>query len=95
MDDNITSASTLRMGYSFALYPNPAAGELNVDLSSYLGKGVRIEVYSSTGKLLQFAEVDEVQTHVERLDLSAFAAGVYLVKVKTDDAPDAVRRVVV
>jgi hypothetical protein len=51
-------------------------------------------VYSLTGQLLRLVEIEEVQTTVEQLDLSAFKSGMYLVKVKSDSLPDATRRVV-
>jgi uncharacterized protein YjdB/regulation of enolase protein 1 (concanavalin A-like superfamily) len=78
----------------FQVYPNPTSGELNVNLAQYAGRAVRLEVYSLTGQLLRFVEIDEVQTTVERLDLSGFAGGLYLVKVKSDGLPDVTKRVV-
>ncbi len=79
----------------FSVYPNPASGEMNVDLVSYAGRPVRVEVYSLTGQLLRFVEIEEVQTVVERIDLSALQSGMYLVKVKTNGLPDVSKRVVV
>jgi regulation of enolase protein 1 (concanavalin A-like superfamily) len=79
----------------FQVYPNPTSGELNVNLEQYAGLAVRLEIYSLTGQLLRFVEIDEVQTTVERLDLSAFQNGMYLVKVKSDGLPDATKRVAV
>jgi hypothetical protein len=59
-------------------------------------------VYSLTGQLLRFTEIDEVQTTVERLDLSALQSGMYLIRVKAVEVenfqpllPDATRRIVV
>jgi hypothetical protein len=75
--------------------PNPTGGELNVDLTQYIGRSVRIETYSLEGKLLQFNELDEVQTTLERLDLKGFQNGMYLVKVKSAGLPDVTKRVVV
>ena len=65
-----------------------------MDLAQYLGRAVRMEVYSLTGQLLRLVEIEEVQTGIEQLDLSAFQSGMYLVKVKSDGLPDATRRVV-
>ena len=76
------------------MFPNPTTGELNLDLSAYAGRAVRIEVYSLQGRLLRFAEVEEVHTPVEQLDLSAFVNGMYMVRVKTPGLPDATERVV-
>jgi len=87
-------AASLESPYSFEVYPNPTGGELNVDLTTYFGKAVRLEVYSLEGKLLQFSELDEVQTTLERLDLTGFQSGMYLVKVKSAGLPDATKRIV-
>jgi hypothetical protein len=81
--------------HSFEIFPNPTGGELNVDLSQYIGRSVRIETYSLEGKLLQFTELDEVQHTPERLDLKGLQTGMYLVKVKSAGLPDATKRVVV
>ncbi len=78
----------------FDVYPNPTGGDLNVDLAQYVGRAVRLEVYSLEGKLLQFSELDEVQNTLERLDLKGLQNGMYLVKVKSAGLPDATRRVV-
>jgi regulation of enolase protein 1 (concanavalin A-like superfamily) len=87
-------AESIDVPHGFDVYPNPTGGELNVDLTSYFGRAVRMEVYSLEGKLLQFSELDEVQNVLERLDLKGFQNGMYLVKVKSAGLPDAVRRVV-
>ncbi|MBX2929634.1 MAG: HYR domain-containing protein [Saprospiraceae bacterium] len=89
-----TPAAWIESPHDFQAYPNPTSGELNVNLTQYLGRAVRVEVYSLTGQLLHFVEIEEVQTVIEQLDLSALQNGMYLVKVKTDGLPDATRRVV-
>jgi hypothetical protein len=78
----------------FDVYPNPTSGELNLDLTQYIGRSVRIETYSLEGKLLQFSKLNEVQNPLERLDLKGFQDGMYLVKVKSDGLPDVTKRVV-
>jgi hypothetical protein len=88
-------AASLDTPHNFEIYPNPTGGELNVDLTQYIGRSVRLEVYSLEGKLLQFNEVDEVQTTLEHLDLKVFQNGMYLVKVKSAGLPDVTKRVVV
>ncbi|MBX2927528.1 MAG: T9SS type A sorting domain-containing protein [Saprospiraceae bacterium] len=88
------STQSIEAPHSFEVYPNPTGGELNIDLTQYAGRSVRIEVYSLEGKLLQFSEIDEVQTTVEQMNLSDYHSGMYLVKVKSAGLPDATRRVV-
>ncbi len=99
--DHALRGASLESPYSFEVYPNPTGGELNVDLTQYIGRSVRLEVYSLEGKLLQFSELDEVQNTLERLDLTGFQNGMYLVKVKcitrdgiSRELPDATRRIV-
>ena len=75
--------------------PNPTTGAVHVDLTQYLGRAVRLEVYSLEGKLLQFSEIDEVQAMVEPMSLTNYQNGMYLIKVKSDGLPDVTRRVVV
>ncbi len=83
------------MGYpDFSVFPNPTTGELNLDMTQYQLKAVRIEVYSMEGRLLKFTEVDEVQANQERLDLSALGNGIYLIRVKSAGVPDVTKRVV-
>jgi regulation of enolase protein 1 (concanavalin A-like superfamily) len=80
---------------SFEVYPNPTSGELNLNLTPYAGKSVRIELYSLEGKLMKVVEIDEVQTIVGQLDLSSIQRGMYLIQVKSEGLPDATRKVVV
>jgi len=87
-------AASLESPHSFEVYPNPTSGELNLDLTQYTGRSIRIETYSLEGKLLQFSEIEEVQTTVEQLNLRAFPSGMYLVKLKSAGLPDATRRIV-
>jgi large repetitive protein len=78
----------------FSVFPNPTSGLLNVGLSEYIGRPVRVELYSLQGQLLRFAEIDEVQTATEQFDLSGYKDGMYLVRVKSEGLPDATKRVV-
>lgn len=49
---------------------------------------------SLQGQLLKGMEIDEVSQPLERLDLSSFASGMYLIRVKTQGMPDATQRVI-
>jgi regulation of enolase protein 1 (concanavalin A-like superfamily) len=90
----VARATSLESPYSLEVYPNPTGGELNVDLTQYIGRSVRIEMYSIEGKLLRFSEIDEVQTLVEGIRLSEYPSGMYVVKVKSKGLPDISQRVV-
>ncbi len=88
---HVLPASSLGTPHQIEVYPNPTDGALNVDLTSYTGRAVRLEVYSLEGKLLKFKEIDEVQTTLENLDLSQYANGMYFIKV-SDATRDGISR---
>ncbi|MBX2928194.1 MAG: HYR domain-containing protein [Saprospiraceae bacterium] len=87
-------AESIEQPYGFEVYPNPASGELNVDLSNYTGKPVRIEWCNLQGQPLRVIEIDEVQHDIEKLNLSAFPAGVYFLRLHTEGQADVTKRVV-
>ncbi len=61
---------------TFRLYPNPAANELYISVNQ---SDVLVSIRSITGALLyQFRSVNGIS---ERLDISAFARGMYLVEI--------------
>lgn len=78
----------------FELFPNPTTGELKMNLTQYLGRSVRAEVYSIEGKLLKFMEIDEVETAIVPLSLFDYSSGMYLISIKSEGLPDAVRKVI-
>ena len=84
----------------FEVYPNPTTGEVTVDLSAYANRSVRLEVYDIQGKVLKVLEIESVETATERLDLSAYQNGIYLIRVQSVGVehflpvPDATKRVV-
>ena len=78
----------------FSVFPNPTTGEVTMDMSTYTGQAVRVEVYNMQGQLLQLKELDEVETPTERLDLSGYQNGMYLIQVKTEGAPGITKRIV-
>jgi hypothetical protein len=78
----------------FHVFPNPTTGEINIELTPYAGRGVRIEVLSLQGQLLKEMEIDEVNHPLERLDLSSFKNGMYLIRVKTPGMADAAQRII-
>ncbi len=90
----VANERLLDLAPEFDLYPNPTGGQLNLNLNQYIGRAVRIEVYSLEGKLVQFSEIDSVHMPVEIFELNSHTRGMYLVKVKSEGLPDAVKLVV-
>ena len=77
-----------------AVFPNPSNGTLNIDLAQYAGREVRLELFSAQGQLLKTVEIDEVQTQIEQMNLSAFENGMYMLRVQSEGLPEVSRRVV-
>lgn len=77
-----------------SISPNPTDGEINIDLSLYLQKNITIEVYGSQGQLLQFKEIKELNGSNERLNLSEYPGGLYLVSIKSPGIPDVTKRII-
>lgn len=77
-----------------SISPNPTDGEINIDLSDYLQKNITIEVYGSQGQLLQFKEIKELNGSTERLNLSEYPGGLYLVSIKSPGIPDVTKRII-
>jgi len=76
------------------VYPNPTSGELNIELTHYSGKAVRIELFNMQGQLLHVSRLDVADDVIETIDLSSLPTGMYQVRVKADGAPDVTKRVV-
>jgi len=78
----------------FQVYPNPTTGEVNLDLSSYINRAVRLELYDAQGRAVKIVEIEAVESNAERLDLSQYQSGLYLIRVQSEGLPDATKRVV-
>ncbi len=89
---NELQLEAVRETADFSVFPNPSAGEIALDLSDYMGKPVRVELYSLQGQLMYFMEQDQVLIPLSSLDLSAFFPGMYLIRVKTPGLPDVTKR---
>ena len=77
------------------VYPNPTTGEVTVNLSAYANRAVLLELYDVQGKVLKVIELDALETATERIDLSAYQNGLYLIRVQSEGLPDATKRVVI
>jgi len=78
----------------FSIVPNPTNGWIAIDLSAYQQRKVQMELYNIQGKLLRTLQIERNQAK-EEVDLSTFANGMYLVRVRAEGLPDVTKRVVV
>ncbi len=64
------------------VYPNPFSHELRIDLKSFRGKSVQLEITNINGQVLRREQL-EITSQDIRLDLSGLAIGTYLIKLKS------------
>jgi len=66
----------------FLVYPNPTFGDLNIKITGLLNVS-SIHLYDLSGKALYSETISdgEEQTYIKTLNLSNFAAGIYLLKL--------------
>ena len=71
--------------------PNPTSGLLNLNLELPTPRTVLVEVYDATGHRLSRVAHGRVQSLRADTDLSAFPAGMYLLRVQADGAARTIR----
>lgn len=69
----------------FKVFPNPTDGTIYIDLALKELTEVQLELYSLTGQLLQQTNVQGVVSERFELDLKAYSAGMYFVKLQIGD----------
>ena len=62
------------------IYPNPANDHISIETSVFITDAT-ISIYNIEGQLLTLQAMQEEKTD---MDISSFAKGVYIIKVKTD-----------
>lgn len=69
------------------IYPNPADDILNIEISNKGKLGLEIEIFSITGALIFQKEYKNIDANfAEQIDLSGYAKGIYMLKVRQADA---------
>jgi hypothetical protein len=89
----IPSDEDMLAAADFTIMPNPTTGIISLDLSSYGKRQVRLDMYNLQGKLLRSTNI-ETGRGKEEIDLTAFASGMYLIRVRAEGIPDVTKRVV-
>jgi hypothetical protein len=78
----------------FSIMPNPSNGLIEIDLSNYNQRKVQLEMYNLQGKLLRSVYIESINGK-EEVDLTSFANGMYLIRVRAEGVPDVTKRVVI
>ena len=77
------SINDAELGAGFALSPNPASDYLNATFKSNLSEG-QIDIYDISGKLIYQKSISN--TNSERIDISNWNQGIYLITVNTNES---------
>ncbi|MEM0991951.1 MAG: HYR domain-containing protein, partial [Bacteroidota bacterium] len=89
-----TTTTDLDIAQYLQLYPNPTTGILHLKMDFPSIKGYQIDLFDLRGQRLQAFSSDRPQALNQKLDLSAYPAGIYFLKVQVGNA-FVVERVVV
>ncbi|MCI4649560.1 T9SS type A sorting domain-containing protein, partial [Phaeodactylibacter sp.] len=88
---NLTSETTLN---EISVFPNPTAGDVNVNLGSIFGQEANIRIMNAVGQLIEERQIDAVENVTERFDLSNQQAGMYFIHVDVAGGESHVERVI-
>ena len=86
MDCQGNFEETFKLGNKVSAYPNPIinSGTISIDLGMEIKDALQVQVYNLNGKLLRSTSMDANYGKLQ-VDLSAFANGMYVVKVNGRD----------
>jgi hypothetical protein len=79
---------------SFQAYPNPTRGKVALSFSLMYSNAATIEIMDLSGRVVWVESAEVNGTYHKELDLSSYAAGVYLVRVSSEDGVVARRLIV-
>jgi hypothetical protein len=66
------------------LFPNPAKGEVNLNLKGFIGQNADLTLTNQLGQVVYIQKLTDIQNSRLTLDVSNFATGIYGVSVLTE-----------
>ncbi|KAA3633076.1 MAG: HYR domain-containing protein [Bacteroidetes bacterium] len=79
-----TPESSITDKDDFNVYPNPTAGLLNIDVTSFLDESMEIEMFNALGKIVWRQKVDRLETTLITANMTNLADGVYFLQVTSN-----------
>jgi hypothetical protein len=80
---NVSTVSDME-GAELSVYPNPTSDVLNVEFSLEDAADVTYIVTDMTGRVVDLVQSYNITNDVQSIDVSKFAAGMYMITAKTD-----------
>ena len=68
----------------FGIFPNPATAEIQVDLSSYYGEEVEVQIFDQLGQPVLKRRLKEVGSNPVLFDLNKMNSGTYFIRLIAD-----------
>jgi len=88
-----TGISTVVNIASIKVYPNPAGNNCNIMVELNTAQNISFEIYNSIGQSMWNKKLDDFTSGIETVDISNFAQGIYIVKIRVKDTVQTVRLV--
>jgi PKD repeat protein len=83
---NVTGIEDVTLAGSFSIYPNPTTGMITLDINSDGFDKMDVKVFNVLGEVVKSLNLSDVPAQGKyTLDLSAFAKGIYMVRVQTEN----------
>ncbi|MEP2771515.1 MAG: S8 family serine peptidase [Fulvivirga sp.] len=82
--DAIAGVNDLESKLELSIHPNPTNGKITIDMRSHLGNDYSIEIVNTIGETIKLLERSATDDSIE-VNLSAYPAGVYIIKVVVND----------
>lgn len=76
-------------------FPNPAASELFIGLSAYVGKTGHMIISNHLGQIMDEISYGELPSDLIRVDLSRYTSGLYFVQTKVDGGKYVTKKILV
>ncbi|MFK7934017.1 MAG: GEVED domain-containing protein [Saprospiraceae bacterium] len=78
----LTTNSTTFDVNDFKLYPNPATQRVNVEIKSFLGESITIQLFNQLGQLVLEKQIEEVNEQTAPLSVALLERGIYFVQLQ-------------
>ena len=69
----------------FNIFPNPATNEVNVNLTPFEDEVFTLRVFNNLGQEVYRKEYLYLEEYIEKLDLSQYNSGIYMLNIELED----------
>lgn len=71
----------------FALFPNPASDQLQLELKEHIGRSADVMILNELGQPVHQSRIDHISRDATRFDISSYPSGIYMVTIRIQDVP--------